>query len=138
MQQDEQVFRYEVNRNVRMVLIRHDAELSRIDYSFIGNTVYLDGDLVKVSGNFSVQEIEALASEVSALPHVQDIQFNLSNWIVTSSGDSWKITRTGKSVTTVDASHQAGTLDDATIVIGNAGKLMDVLKDIKKDSKKEE
>jgi hypothetical protein len=69
---------------------------------------------------------------------VQDIQFNLSNWIVTSSGDSWKITRTGKSVTTVDASHQAGTLDDATIVIGNAGKLMDVLKDIKKDSKKEE
>lgn len=136
MRQDEQVFRYEVNQNVRMVLIRHDVELTKIDYSFIGNTVYLDGDLVKPSGDFSVQEIEALASEISTLSHVQDIQFNLNNWMITSSRYSWKITRTGKSVAT--AAYQAGTLDDSTTVIGKAEKLMDVLKDIKTDSKKEE
>jgi len=138
MQQDEQIFRYEVNRNVRMVLIRHDAELTRIDYSFIGNTVYLDGDLVKPAGDFSVQGIEALASEISALPHVLDIQFNFNNWKVTSSGDYWQVIRTSKSVATVDATHQAGALGDSTIVIGKAEKLMDVLKDIKTDSKKEE
>jgi len=138
MQQDEQIFRYEVNRNVRMVLIRHDAELTRIDYSFIGNTVYLDGDLVKPAGDFSVQGIEALASEISALPHVLDIQFNFNNWKVTSSGDYWQVIRTRKSVATVDATHQAGASGDSTIVIGKAEKLMDVLKDIKTDSKKEE
>lgn len=138
MRQDEQVFRYEVNQNVRMVLIRHDVELTKIDYSFIGNTIYLDGDLVKPSGDFSVQEIEALASEISTLSHVQDIQFNLNNWMVTFSRYSWKITRTGKSVATAAAAYQAGTLDDSTTVIGKAEKLMDVLKDIKTDSKKEE
>jgi len=67
MQQDEQLSRYEVNRNVRMVLIRHDADLARIDYSFIGQTVYFYGDLVRPTMDFSVQEIEVLAREISAL-----------------------------------------------------------------------
>lgn len=138
MQQDEQVSRYEVNRNVRMVLIRHDADLTGIDYSFIGNTVYFYGDLVKLSGDFSVQEIEALAREISALPHVREIQFHFNNWMVASSGDSWQVVRTKKkSVANVGASYQTGTSGDSTIVIEKAEKLINVLKDLEKGSKKE-
>lgn len=138
MQQDEQVSRYEVNRNVRMVLIRHDADLTRIDYSFIGNTVYFYGDLVKPTMDFSVQEIEVLAREISALPHVREIQFHFNNWTVASSGDSWQVIRTKKrSAATVGAAYQAGSSGDSTIVVEKAEKLINVLKDIEKASKKE-
>ena len=139
MQQDEQVSRYEVNRNVRMVLIRHDADLTRIDYSYMGSTVYFYGDLVKSSGDFSVQEIEVLAREISALPHVREIQFHFNNWMVASSGDSWQVIRTKKkSDATFGAAYQAGASGDSTIVIEKAEKLINVLKDLEKGSNKEE
>ena len=77
MRQDEQVSRYEVNRNVRMVITRHDADLTRIDYSFMGSTIYLNGDLVRPNGDFTAQEIENIAKELSALPHVRSIQFEI-------------------------------------------------------------
>jgi hypothetical protein len=137
MRQDEQVSRYEVNRNVKMIITRNDADLTRIDYSFMGNTVYLYGDLVKPDGDFSAQEIEALAREISALPHVRDIQLNLNNWMVVSSGDSWQFTRTTKSVATKGAARQAGSLGDSTVVIEKMEDLTVVLEDIKADSKKE-
>ena len=75
MRQDEQVSRYEVNRNVRMVITRHDADLTRIDYSFMGSTIYLNGDLVRPNGDFTAQEIENIAKELSALPRVRSNAF---------------------------------------------------------------
>lgn len=137
MRQGEEVSRYEVNRNVRTVLARNDADLTRIDYSFMGNTVYLNGDLVKPDRDFSAQEIAAIAREISALPHVRDIQFDLNNWIVASSGDSWQFSRTKKSVATTGAARQAGS-GDSTVVIEKAEDLTVVLEDIQADSKKEE
>jgi hypothetical protein len=137
MGQNEQVSRYEVNRNVRMVITRHDADLTRIDYSFTGNTVYLYGDLIKSDGDFSVQEIDALAREISALPSVRDIQFNLNNLIVVSSGDSWQVTRMKKPVATTGSAQQGGSMGDSTVVIEKAEKLTDVLDDINADLKNE-
>jgi hypothetical protein len=136
MRQEEQVSRYEVNRNVRMVFTRHDADLTRVDYSFMGSTVYLYGDLVRPDGDFTPQEIEIMAREISALPHVRDVQFDLSNWLVASSGDSWQITRTKKS-TAAHAAHRAGSAEDSTVVIEKTEDLMDVLEDLDTDSKKE-
>jgi hypothetical protein len=138
MRQDEQVSRYEINRNVRTILTRHDADLTRIDYSFIGSTVYLSGDLVRPDRDFSAQEIEIIAREISTLRHVRDIQFDLNNWVVDSSGDSRQVTRTRKTVATTGAAHRTGSLDDSTVVIEKAEKLTDVLNDLKADSKKEE
>jgi hypothetical protein len=136
MGQHEQVSRYEVNRNVRMVFTRHDADLTRIEYSFMGSTVYLDGDIVKPGGDFPIQEIEAIAREISALPHVRDIQFNLNNFIVVSSGDSWQVTKMRKPAATTGTS---GPFSDSTIVIEKAEDMKVVLDDIRKaDSKKEE
>jgi hypothetical protein len=137
MAQNEQVSRYEINRNVRTIFTRHDADLTRIDYSFMGSTVYLDGDIVKPDGDFSVQEIENIAREISAIPHVRDVQFNLNNLIVVSSGDSWRVTRTRKAPSTKGVAYQSGAQGDSTIVIEKAEDLTVVLDDIQANLKNE-
>ena len=131
---DDKVSRYEINRNVRMVLTRHDVDLTRIDYSFMGSTVYLYGDLVRPDRDYSAKDIEFIVREISALPHVRNIQFSFNNWLVVSSGNSWRITKTGKST----ATRAAGSLADSTVVIDKEEKLTDVLDDLAPDSKKEE
>ena len=134
MPPDDQVSRYEINRNVRMVLTRHDVDLTRIDYSFMGSTVYLYGELVRPDRDYFAKEIDFIVGEIAALPHVRDIQFDLNNWLVIPSGNSWRITKTGKSAVT----RAAGSLADSTVVIDKAEKLTDVLNDLAPDSKKEE
>jgi len=129
MPPEEQVSRYEVNRKVRMIFARHDADLSKIDYSFMGSSVYLYGDLVRSDRDYSAQEIESIAREISALPQVRDIQFELNNWVILSSGESWQINKTKKSVV-LPSTRQPGALGDSTIVIDKAEKLTDVLDDI--------
>ena len=133
----DQVSRYEINRNVRMVLTRHDVDLTRIDYSSTGSTVYLYGDLVRPDGDYFTKEIDFIVREIAALPHVRDIQIDLNNWLVVPSGDSWRITKTRKSAVT-RAADQSGSLEDSTVVIDKAEKLTDVLDDLESDSKKEE
>ena len=135
MRQDEQVSRYEVNRNVRMVITRHDADLTRIDYSFMGSTIYLNGDLVRPNGDFTAQEIENIAKELSALPHVRSIQFDLNNWLVDASGDSWQISRVKKTAGPRETAHQTGVSDDTTVIIEKEEGLQDVIDDIEKTLK---
>lgn len=133
---DEQVSRYEINRNVRIVLTRHDVDLTRIDYSFMGSTVYLYGDLVRPEKDYSASEIELIIREIALLPHVRDIQFDLNNWVVIPSGESWQITKAKKPAVT-RAATQPGSLGDSTVVIDKAEKLTDVLDELEPDSKKE-
>lgn len=137
MTQDEQVSRYEINRSVRMVFTRHDADLTRIEYSFMGNTVYLDGDLVRPDGDFSAQEIEAIARDISGLPHVRDIQFNLNNLIVVSSGGSWQVTPTKKSAAPKTTAYDTGSSDGATVIIEKGEELKAVLDDLQEGLEKE-
>jgi hypothetical protein len=137
MPPDDQVSRYEINQHVRMVLTRHDVDLTRIDYSSTGNTVYLYGDLVRPERDYSVSEIEVIVGEIAALPQVRNIQFDFNNWLVIPSGDSWQITKTRKSTVT-RATDQSGSLGDSTVVIDKAENLADVLDDLESDSKKEE
>lgn len=137
MRENEQVSRYEINRNVRMIFTRHDADMTKIDYSFMGNTVYLYGDLTRTDGDFSPQEIEVMVKELSALPHVRDIQFNLNNWLVLSSGDSWKASMT-KKLPGIKSARQGGAAADTTIVIEKTEDLEVVLDDISRESAKKE
>ena len=138
MRQDEQVSRYEVNRNVRMVITRHDADLARIDYSFMGSTIYLNGDLVRPNGDFTAQEIENIAKELSALPHVRSVQFDLNNWLVDASGDSWQISRVKKTAGPKETAHQTGVSDDTTVIIEREEGLQDVIDDIEKALKRKD
>lgn len=135
MKQDEWVSRYEVNRNVRMIFTRHDVDLTRIDYSFMGSTVYLYGDLTRSDGDFFPKDIELMAKEIAALPHVRDIQFDLNNWVPVSLGDSWQFTLKKKSAASGNTA-QAGTLTDSTVIIEKTEDLEVVLNDISKGSEK--
>lgn len=84
--------RYKVNREIRGILVRNAVDLSRIDFSFTGRTAYIRGDLFKVdSSDFPASQIEDLAREISRLPAVREIYFDLANWTVTPAGDSWQV-----------------------------------------------
>jgi uncharacterized protein YfkK (UPF0435 family) len=135
MRQDDQVSRYEVNRNVRIVITRHDADMARIEYSFMGSTVYLSGDLVRPNGEFSAQEVENIARELSALPHVRSLQFDLNNWLVDTSGDSWQVNRVRKTAGAGGTDGQTGVSDDTTLVIEREEGLQDVIDDLEKKLK---
>ncbi len=135
MRQDDQVSRYEVNRNVRIVIARHDADLTRIEYSFMGSTVYLSGDLVRPNGEFNAHEIENIAKELAAIPHVRSLQFDLNNWLVDTSGDSWQVNRVRKTAGAGEAAGQTGVSDDTTLVIEREEGLQDVIEDIEKTLK---
>jgi hypothetical protein len=137
MTPDDPVSRYEINRNVRIIFTRHDVDLSMIDYSFTGSTVYLYGDLVRAEGDYSVKEIESIVREISALPHVHDIQFALNNWVVLSAEGSWQINKTRKSAVT-RAAGQPGALGDSTVVIDKSEKITDVLDDLNLNLEEEE
>lgn len=137
MAQNDSVSRYEVNQKVRMVFARHDADLSMIDYSFMGSTVYLYGDLVRPDRDYSVKEIEAIVRDISAIPQVRDIQFDLNNWIVLSAEGSLQINKTRKT-TLARAAGQPTASGDATVVIDNPENLRDVLDDIELNLKKDD
>ncbi len=136
MRQGEQVSRYEVNRSVRMVLTRHDADLTQIDYSFMGSTVYLNGDLVRLGGDFSPKEVEIIAREIAALLHVRDVHFELGNWMVTTSDDSWQIKLLKKEAAAKKGAYQTGSSGDSTVTIEKAEDLEVVLEEIEADEKK--
>ncbi len=136
----EQSTRYEVNRNVRMVLVRHDVDLSRLDFSYVGNTIYLYGELAKsMEGEFTAGNIESLAKDLSHLQYVRDLQFDVANWVVRSSAGSWQIMR--KKRPAASAGMQTGAAStDATVHVKKPDEtISDVLKDIrKKDEEKKE
>ncbi|MGD8367565.1 MAG: hypothetical protein PVG78_07985 [Desulfobacterales bacterium] len=83
MTKKDPFIRYEINRKIKAVLIRHAVDITEMQYSNTGKVVYLFGKLVKdPTGDFKAAEVEALIREIAAIPEVQDISFELSNWTV--------------------------------------------------------
>jgi hypothetical protein len=73
--------RYEINRQVKNILTRFAVDLTQLQYSTSGETVYLFGKLEKEpKGDFKPPEIETIVKEIAALEGVRDIQFDISNW----------------------------------------------------------
>lgn len=76
--------RYEINRKVQALLTRFSVDLSLFQFSSTGETVYLYGKLQKdPKGDFKPTEIETLIQELSSIPQVKDLQFDVSNWNLT-------------------------------------------------------
>jgi hypothetical protein len=97
--------RYKVNREIRTVLVRNAADLSRLEFSFTGRTVYIRGELFKVdTSDFPVAQIEDLAREISRITGVREVYFDLANWTVTSTGESWQVMKVRKSHQRADES----------------------------------
>jgi hypothetical protein len=133
--------RYEVNRQVRVVLNRHDIDVARVDYSSIGGTVYLSGDLIKNSESDLVPAaIEGLMRDITCISGVRDVQTDFQNWVICNAGGAWQITK-GKKKTRdsgVQRAQQGGQADAAQdIHIEKSEKIADVLKEMGEESGQE-
>ena len=94
MSQKKQVSRYEINRLVKQVLVRYAVDLTELQFSCSGETVYLYGNLFKDSeGAFTPLGIETLVKELSRLPFVKQLQWDLNNWYISGELGSWQITK---------------------------------------------
>lgn len=134
-----EISRYEMNQQVRKILIQHGVNLVLIDYSYIGGTVYLYGTLQKDSRDeFTSMGLETLAFDIKKLRNVSDIQFDLENWAVNRNLGSWNFTRRTQRTSRFSSRtpyRQGAASSDKTVEIKNFEKLSDVLNDI---TKKEE
>ena len=120
--------RYDVNREVRNILIRHSVNLSEINYSFIGSTVYLYGALHKdPEGEFSPAHIELLLKDLRRLEPVRNLQLDLENWSIVSDVFSWIIRKRREVLVT-------GQDRAENIIIDGSDKIRDVLKEIQKET----
>lgn len=136
------VSRYEINRQVRMALNRYGVDLARLDYSCIGSTVYLSGELLNSNeGDLSPAVIESLFREIARLSGVRNVQTDLQNWKISADGGSWQITKVKKKSLAVGApmTQYGGASETAKDVrIDKSEDIADVLKDIQKKNKPEE
>lgn len=89
------VDRYEINRKIRNILVRYDVDTTKIDYSFIGNTAYLYGELRKnrKGDEFELANLEQMVKEITRINGVRYIQFDLRNWIINYSGMALNISK---------------------------------------------
>ena len=121
----DEFFRYEINKRVRQILVSHHVDMTKVSYSCIGSTIYVYGSLNKSpQGDFSLATIEGLIAELMSLPHIRDIQFDLDNWFISSEAGELNITKMRRP--TISGTAQK------PIVIEEAEKVEDVLKDIEK------
>ncbi len=135
------VSRYEVNRQVRVVLIRHDIDLTKIDYSCIDGTVYLSGELFKTNdGDIVPTMIESLFKEIAGISGVRNVQSDLQNWSISSFRNSWEITKGKKKSRDIGVpmTEHVGTSEAAKDVrIDNSEEIADVLNDIQQKTEQE-
>lgn len=89
-----EVSRYEINRKVKLILIRHAVDLTKIEHSCAKETVYFYGSLHKdPKGDFEASTVEALIKELLSMHGVRSLQFDLSNWNINADYDSFSITK---------------------------------------------
>ena len=88
--------RYEINRRVKQILVSHNVDMTKINYSCVNKTIHFYGSLSKLSQeDLSLHNIEALVSELMNLPHISNIQFDLDNWFISAEPGDVSITRVG-------------------------------------------
>ncbi len=117
-----EVTRYDVNRQVRSVLVRHAVDLSRLGYSYSGRTVFFWGSLRKDhGGEFDLGTVEALVRDLYGLPYGQGLQFDLDDWTVSYEAGSLIIAK--RKVLAASASPDA-------LVIEKEERIEDVLREI--------
>ena len=138
------ISRYDINHQVRMVLNRHYIDLTRIDYSCIGHTVYLSGELLKTSEDDLVPSvIENLLKEIARLSNVHGVQCDFKNWNISSDENSWQITKSKKKLRDTGRfpeSQQGGVMSETAkdVYIKTSETIADVLKDMKKKPDQED
>ncbi|MBI4600550.1 MAG: hypothetical protein HY721_01180 [Planctomycetes bacterium] len=83
---------FQINSSLRMVLVRHMVDLSRVEFSSCRGTVRVRGHFVRLgldSGGFTPTQVESIENEMNGISGVKRVYFELENWLRTSSGE-WK------------------------------------------------
>lgn len=136
------VSRYEVNRQLRMLLNKYGIDLATVDYSCIGGTVYLSGELLKIDGDeITPAVIESLFKEIARISGVRYVEPDLQNWNISADEYSWQITRSKKKSreVSIPVTKYGGTAETAKdVYIEVSERIEDVLKDIQGEPEQED
>jgi hypothetical protein len=118
---------YQVNQGIKSILVRHYADLSSLDFSLIGSTMYLSGTLKKdPSGEFTASGLEAMLREIVRIPGVHGLQADLDNWVISYTGAGFELHRKHRPQGSSGASQ--------TVRIARQEDVQDVLDGIQYDS----
>lgn len=121
--------RYDTNRRVKMVLVRHGVNLALLQWSSSSSTTYFYGVLKKEpDDDFSLTALDALIKDLVHMSHAPRIRFNLENWDISSETGSWVITKKKPVKTAAPAAEKS-----RTVVIRTNEKPEDVLRDMEKE-----
>jgi hypothetical protein len=137
----DNISRYEINRQVRVTLTKHSVDYDLIECSAIGHTVYLSGKLLTSSHHeLTTSGLEEPCRELARIPGVKNMQFDLENWTISSSGYAWQFIKKKKGVprySFADSSEHNASADYA-IPLKNSEKISDVVKDLREKKKKKQ
>ena len=82
MKKKEKLSKAHYSKNLRRVLLRHQTDLTTIQFNASSHSVSLSGKLLKNTGaEFSIPNIIELQKELSSLGHITT---DLSNWLITN------------------------------------------------------
>ncbi len=85
--------RYDINRKVKVALVRNAVDLAQLKYSCTATNVHLWGFLNKdPEGDFTPTGVERLLKDVSRLPEVRHVRVDIENWDIQSGDGGWIIT----------------------------------------------
>jgi hypothetical protein len=83
-----------MNQCVKTALVRHFADLSVLDFSTVGSTVYLSGSIKKdPKGEFPKTELETMLREIMRVPGVRSLQTDVDNWAISYTGAGFELFR---------------------------------------------
>jgi len=119
--------RYDMNRQVKMILVRHGVDLTLLKWSSSRSTVNFYGMLKKDQNkDFTVTELEGLVKELVHVPRAPRLNFNLDNWYISSESGSWKVSKRKMPVS-------GGGVEDRprTVFIRRTEKVEDILREIR-------
>jgi hypothetical protein len=122
--------RYQINQVIKLSLVRHYVDLSIMNFSIFGSTVYLSGTLKKdPSGEFTSSGLEAMLREIARIPGVHGLQADLDNWMISYAGAGFELHRKHRPQGSSGASQ--------TVRIARQEDVQDVLEGLQDDSDSE-
>jgi hypothetical protein len=116
--------RYEINRQVKMVLTRHAVNLETLSISSSNSLVYLYGVLQEESGrDLTVKDIDNIFKEIDHIPNVKGIIPDFENWTISNLEGSWHASSRHKLQQSAPAA-----INSEDYTISEKDKISDVLK----------
>ncbi|MBF0208041.1 MAG: hypothetical protein HQK53_14270 [Oligoflexia bacterium] len=86
------ISRFEINKRVRNILVKHGVSMHLMQNSCAGHTIYLKGTLLKENeAAFELQAVEYLLSDITALSFVKHLVIDFTNWKIVHEGSSFAI-----------------------------------------------